>query len=295
MREPAEAAPACTPLVSAGLFFAAVFAWTWSFWFLAAALGARATTPLGTTLMHAGLLGPMLGGIGFTYFTGSNEAWRDYWRRVVDVRAIPARWLFVTVLFTPALLAVAVLVDLATGGTAVLDRIAERAVPFFAAPWTLPSFAAHVLVYGPIPEELGWRGYVLDRLQARWNALTASLILGVLWAVFHYPLFFIQDADPHHAQGAWSPWFWQFMIGIVPSAVIYTWIFNNTRRSTLAAILFHFASNFTYLFANTTPGTNLCATLLWVLAAIVVVACWGADTLRRSDSGLCGSRTPISR
>ncbi len=143
-------------------------------------------------------------------------------------------------------------------------------------------FVAHVLVYGPIPEELGWRGYVLDRLQERWNALTSSIVLGALWALFHFPLFLIRDANPHYTQGVWSPWFWQFMIGIIPSAVIYTWIFNNTRRSTLAAILFHFATNLTYLFANTTASTNLYSTLLLIVAAVTVVAFWGADTLTRA-------------
>ena len=150
--------------------------------------------------------------------------------------------------------------------------------PFLSAPLTLVPFALRVFVHGPFPEELGWRGYVLDRLQARWNALVSSLILGVIWALWHMPLFFIKDML-HYSEGVGSPWFWQFMVGVIPMAVILTWIFNNTRRSTLAAILFHFMANLTYQLANVTAGTNFYSTLLWIIAAIAVVALWGAGTL----------------
>ena len=62
-------------------------------------------------------------------------------------------------------------------------------------------------------------------------------------------------------------------------AVILTWIFNNIRRSTLAAILFHFMANLTYELTNVTAGTNFYSTLLWIIAAIAVVALWGCTNL----------------
>jgi membrane protease YdiL (CAAX protease family) len=148
-----------------------------------------------------------------------------------------------------------------------------------------------VFIYGPIPEELGWRGYALSRLQARWNALVSSLILGAIWALWHLPLFFIKDTL-FYRHGAWSPWFWQFMTTVIPLSIIFTWIFNNTRRSTLAAILFHFMTNVTPELANVTAGTNFYATLLWICAAIAVVALSGAGTLMgrqlrgRGDPGI---------
>jgi len=129
--------------------------------------------------------------------------------------------------------------------------------------------ALSIFFIGPFPEELGWRGYVLDRLQAKWNALGSSLILGVVWALWHLPLFFIRDTYQYN-QGAWSEWFWLFMIGIIPLAVIFTWIFNNTRRSTLAIILFHFMVVFTDELLNLTMRTDLYSTLLWVIVAMAV-------------------------
>lgn len=259
-------------------FFTLVFCWTWFFWILAVGLGASILTAAGQVLLILGLLGPMLGGIGFTYLTQGNEGRRDYWSRIVDPRRIPAKWYLVIFLFVPVLMAIAVLLDIASGGDATLAKIGERVMPFLCSPLTIIPLLLRVFIQGPIPEELGWRGYVLDRLQARWNALVSSLILGAIWALWHLPLFFFNDMV-HSAHGLWSPWFWQFLVGIVPMAVILTWIFNNTGRSTLGAILFHFVANLTYVLANVSAGTNFFSTLLWIVAAIVVIAFWGAEKL----------------
>lgn len=272
-------------LSSPWFFFVVVFSWTWLFWILATALGTSIQTTLGRMLLLLGLLGPMLGGIGLTYLTRDKEYCREYWSRIVDTKRIAAKWYWVIFLFVPVLMALAVLLDVASSGEMALVRIEERMMPFQSAPWAMVPFVLRVFFHGPFPEELGWRGYALDRLQARWSALVSSLILGAIWALWHLPLFFIKDMF-HYAQGAWSLWFWQFMVGVITMSVIVTWIFNNTRRSTLAAILFHFMANLTYELVNVTAGTNLYSTLLWIVAAIAVVAMWGAGTLTRHEEPL---------
>ena len=108
-----------------------VFCWTWFFWILAAALGISAQSALGIALEVLGLLGPMLGGIGFTYFTQDNESWREYWSRIVDLKRIPAKWYLVIFLFVPVLMTIAVLLDVALGGSAVLAQIGKRVTPFY--------------------------------------------------------------------------------------------------------------------------------------------------------------------
>ncbi len=233
-------------------------------------------------LLLLGLLGPMLGGIVFTYLTQDKDTRREYWSRIVDLNRIPAKWYLVIFLLVPVLMAIAVLLDVALGGNVAPVQLGKRVTPFLSAPLTFVPFLLRVFAQGPFPEELGWRGYALDRLQVRWNALVSSLILGVIWALWHLPLFFIKDML-HSVHGIGSPWFCQFMVGIIPMAVILTWIFNNTHRSTLAAILFHFMANLTYELANVTPGTNLYSTLLWIIAAIAVVALWGTGTLTRHE------------
>lgn len=286
-----EPGTSMTPAISSPwLFFIPVFCWTWLFWLAAAALGADVQTTMGSVLLRLGLLGPMLGGIAFAYLTRDKEGRREYWSRVIDFRRIPARWYAVVFLFAPALMGLALLLDAASGGS-VAPALRDRALPLLSAPATIIPFALRVFINGPFPEELGWRGYVLDRLQERWNALTSSLVLGAVWALWHLPLFFFPGMI-HRTEGVGSPWFWQFMAGVVPMAVILTWIFNNTRRSTLAAILFHFACNATYELGNVTARTNLYSTLLWIAAAVAVVVWCGPVTLTRRGPTTSARRGP---
>jgi membrane protease YdiL (CAAX protease family) len=225
----------------------------------------------------------MLGGIGFTYFTQTAGNWHDYWARVFDVSRIPARWYAIIFLFAPVLFTIAVLLDLASGGSDAAAQVGKTFASFQSAPSTIVPFLLVTLINGPIPEELGWRGYVLDQLQARWSALAASIILGVVWTIWHLPLFFF--AGMKHDVGVQSLWFWLFVLQTIPVTIIFTWIFNNTSRSTLGAILFHFMANLTAELASKTERTNLYATVLWILAAIAVVWFRGAGPCRRATDG----------
>lgn len=70
---------------------------------------------------------------------------------------------------------------------------------------------------------------------------------------------------------AWvSAWFWLFLVQVPCLSVVMSWLFNNTRHSTLAAIVFHFSANFAFALGNGTDRTNACATLLWLAVAVVV-------------------------
>lgn len=265
------------------LFFIVVFAWSWSFWIAAAILGVSARTAWGQAFEFAGLLGPMLGGIGFTCLTQDSQGRRDYWRRIVEPRRISARWFAVILFFAPVLWGLAALLDAASGNAAVLTQIGDAMSSAVATPVSALSLLLWTVLFGPLPEELGWRGYALGRLDARSNALTASLILGAIWGLYHLPLFYLAGTY-HAAQGPWSLWFWLFLAQVIPVTVIFTWIFNNTRRSTLAAILLHFMINLTAQLANLTERTNVIVTVLWVIAAGIVVALFGPATLRRAGS-----------
>jgi membrane protease YdiL (CAAX protease family) len=137
------------------------------------------------------------------------------------------------------------------------------------------------MVYGPIPEELGWRGYALDRLQRKWNALASSLVLGVIWAVWHLPIFFIRGTLLSEVVPLWSTQFWVSMgPGILALAVVMTWIYNNTQRSILGAILFHFMMNFTLEFLRL-PGDLKIYHFVWLtIIALVVTLVYGPATLQ---------------
>ncbi|MEX2160847.1 MAG: type II CAAX endopeptidase family protein [Anaerolineales bacterium] len=94
------------------------------------------------------------------------------------------------------------------------------------------------VIQGPLGEETGWRGFALPRLQRRYNALVSSLILGLLWAFWHLPLYIFTGA----ARQTEYPLF-IFVPMTVALAIWFTWIYNNTRGSILLTFLAHFSFN----------------------------------------------------
>jgi membrane protease YdiL (CAAX protease family) len=97
---------------------------------------------------------------------------------------------------------------------------------------------------GPWSEEFGWRGYALDRILSPLGLLTGTISLGLLWGVWHLPLFFI-PATWHGQIGFGLTGFWTFMLRSVGLALLMTWVYLNTDRSILSGMFMHFTSNFT--------------------------------------------------
>jgi membrane protease YdiL (CAAX protease family) len=210
--------------------------------------------------------------LALLYTRHTREQQRDYWRRVVDVRRISARWYAITLLTVPALTFLAALLDAVLGGHGAAPEALPRFLPRLPA---IVPFAAFMLLFGPLPEELAWRGYGLDRLQARLTPLTSSLVVGAAWTVWHLPLFLI-DGTYQHGLGLGTRGCWLFMLDKVPQSVLMTWIHNNTRRSTLSAVLFHFTVNFIGELFQLTPRSEVFYIALWYAAAGLVAALWQA-------------------
>lgn len=131
-------------------------------------------------------------------------------------------------------------------------------------------------------EEFGWRGFALPRLQAKYNALASSLIVGVVWVLFHWPLFFTRGGGIG-GNMANTP-FLAFTVSVLASSVLVTWIFNNTRGSMLFAYLCHAAINtWSGVFASAEPNGLIfwVQAALFALAAVIVVVVYGPARLSR--------------
>jgi membrane protease YdiL (CAAX protease family) len=140
-----------------------------------------------------------------------------------------------------------------------------------------------LLILGPLSEEIGWRGYALERLQTRWNALTSSLIIGLVWALWHLPLFLMVGTSQHELG---IP-FIGFLVGLMATSILYTWLYNNTQQSLWSAILLHWL--FTYAVQVLSSGVSRSLLYNWleylpyVIMAVVVILIWRPQTLSRSQ------------
>lgn len=266
-------------------YLALTLSWSWLFYLAAAALGEPFSTLPTQVLFAIGGLGPAIAGISLTYLTRGPAGRRDYWRRVVDFRRIGPQWLAVIFLLFPLTGALAIATGMLSGESLpALDNVAG----YLAEPWRLIPFAVFLLFFGPLPEELGWRGYGLDRLQEHHSALTSSLILGAVWGLWHLPLYLIEGYPLRQVFPLGTLRFWlDFVVGAVfAEAVLLTWIFNNTNRSTLSAILFHFMGNFTGEFLELPDPFRQYQTLWFVAITFAVIFVWGARTLTRGQMDL---------
>lgn len=145
--------------------------------------------------------------------------------------------------------------------------------PFPFEPWyyVLPALL-HMLVLGPV-EEFGWRGLALPLLQRRFAPLWSGLMIGVIWAVWHLPAFFI-GGTPHYE---WA--FVSFFVGVISLSVIMTALFNVSRGSILIAGLFHFQIN-----NPIWPYGQPWDMIIFLISAVIIVLLNRRKMLTREDS-----------
>jgi membrane protease YdiL (CAAX protease family) len=259
-------------------FLAFSHGWTWTLWGAAAAVGPTVWAFPAVGLFVLGGAGVLVGGLVMSRVSLGPAGLRDLGVRIVDPWRISPAWWAVALLLHPLLTLAAAALVLASGAT-VPPLALEGAASRLLNPFGLLAMMGFILVIGPLPEEIGWRGYLLDRLQERWNALGASLILGLVWWSWHLPLFVLPGY--FEAFGRVNPTPLDFLYGIVPGAVLYTWVYNNTRRSVLAVIAFHFMENFTGEFLGISPEVRAVRLVLVLVLVLVVIWRWGPQMLSR--------------
>lgn len=193
---------------------------------------------------------------------------REYWQRLLNVRLIKPPWYLMVFLCAPILVIVSSVIDTMLGGQGANPH---RLAGLLSKPMTLVAFAVFMLLFGPLPEEMAWRGYALTGLQKKLSALTASLIIGAAWTVWHLPLFWIEGSYQNNLGVGTLP-FWFFMLDKIPQSIVMAWIFNNNRQSTASAVFFHFAVNITgELVDQTTRAETIYIISWWVLAMIIIM------------------------
>ncbi len=151
----------------------------------------------------------------------------------------------------------------------------------------LPMFILYTIAAG-IGEEFGWRGFLLPRLQTRHNALVSSLIVGVIWAIWHIPMFFIKGTTQYElqSQGGLLPAILGYSIFVIVSSIQFVFVFNNTRGSVLLAAVFHGASNAWGGYIDVYRGHFggiLTFIALSVLVSIIIVLIAGPANLSRTN------------
>lgn len=263
-------------------YFAFALGWSFLFWAASVRWDVRGD-PSRSFLFLLGGAGPFLAAAALTQLREASATRRDFWIRVFDPRRLRWRWGLAALLMHPAIVALSILVDVSSGGSLPRTEPGARSVP------AALSLLFFVFWFGPLPEEIGWRGFALDRLQGRMSALNASLALGSVWAIWHVPLFFV----PGSFQESLSLGSFRsvvFLVSMVPLSVLMTWVYNNTDRSTLSAVLIHYSGNLCGALVVKSERVAALELGFLSLAAILVTAGWGARRLTRRGGGPATTR-----
>jgi membrane protease YdiL (CAAX protease family) len=147
-----------------------------------------------------------------------------------NLRMRPVWWVIILLLPT-ALFSLAMWLNISLNGFQPGETLLSR-------PWMIPvTFVALFFLGGSFQEEFGWRGYALPRLLEKFSPLTATLILGSVWALWHLPLFFMPDLSQSYMP------FWIFFLLTIGFSMIFTWIYHRTGRNLFSALLLYTAIN----------------------------------------------------
>ena len=241
-------------------FFLLVFILTWVVW-VPRASGA----PLGL-VGQAWTWAPAIAALLAAVLTGGRGALRELGSRLVRWR-VGWQW-YLVVILGPAAFSVAVAgIYTLFGGS-----WAEAAPPAILQGQLLflPLFLMILTLTDGLGEELAWRGFALPRLLTHHNALVASVVLGVIWALWHLPLLWTEGATMYQQP------IWLFLMDIMATSVLFTWVFLHTRGSVLIAMLFHGATNLFLVSPDVASTGDLGLPVLamvakWVLVAIVLL------------------------
>lgn len=208
-------------------------------------------------------IGPALAAVIISQVTQGNAGVKNLLRALLKWR-VSLVWYIIAVLGPVVIFMAGQVITKLMGLTVAPTELQSN--PF------LLIIAVFVMILSSTGEEIGWRGFALPHLQKRYNAVLSTLIVGVLWSLWHLPLIFLTDNPMAQAPLLW-------FISIVADAFIYTWIYNSTKGSILLVAIFHAATN---IFGALITGVSPIAyALLICVVAIILIAVFGKVNLSR--------------
>lgn len=226
---------------------------------------------LTTFLNYLAKFGPSLAGCIVVYTLSGRTGFRELIQSLLDFKAAP-RW-YAFALLGPTLIWLGAIGVMVARGNPV--PIVEWGSAYFVVLYILK----HFFLGGGLGEELGWRGFMLPRLQAKHHALTASLILGFAWGLWHGPKFFV-------ANGGGVGTLLLFTVYTIVLAIVFTWVYNGTKGNLFIATLFHATMNATNGFVikllpavDEVQSSEIYVAAGWLIVAVAIIVAAGPRNL----------------
>jgi membrane protease YdiL (CAAX protease family) len=237
-------------------FFVATFAMTWScyaagFWLRGSTGSDSPLRLVADGILLLGVFAPALVALSFTAFDRGRAGLRVFFESILPSHVGVGWFIFAAGFFLAIKLTAAVIL-----------RALNGAWPAFGSePWYVMAVALVFSTPVQAGEELGWRAYALPRLATRMGLGPASVVLGVVWAAWHLPLFFVPVGDTFHQS------FPVYLLQVTAMSVVMAWLYWRTGRALLLVMLLHAAANNT---KDVVPSALSEPTTAWTLHASLV-------------------------
>lgn len=224
---------------------------------------------------YVGLAGPLIAGLLWTGYERGTIGLRSLLRSMFVPRGRVVYWLVVPLVPLLSVVVIAWLVS--TYRSESIDWSSlwhTRELPTVAP----VTYLLLTLGWVGLGEETGWRGYALPRLQQHFSALTASALLTVGWAIWHWPLFYYTGSGySAMVMGDVVGWLFSLLLG----SVLFTWLFNQSRGSILACAFFHGMMDVAFMADLRMPGVQPFVGGAVAVAGLYIMLVYGPKTLSR--------------
>ena len=201
---------------------------------------------------------------------GVQNLWGRFWTRHVRIR-----WLLIALLIWPVVFLIVKLFAAALDGTPFFPFFE----PFDEMVALFPG-AFLFAIFNDFREDFGWFGYLLPRLQAKWNALASSLVVGIFWGLLHLGNWLLPPGNPKRTDS-----FADFWLQIILVSILYAWLFNNTGGKLVPVMLAHALSNSVGALIVIPDSYLLYYNWALLIMVIPIVLIFGAKDLIRRQRG----------
>lgn len=233
------------------------YAISWASWWPLLLANAPVRMGVGWPSQMPGLVGPGVAAIVVTWLAAGRSGLRALGERCLRWEAGTWWW--------------SVLAILAAGAVGLLltRRFTDASawIAFNGVPGAWPAVLTVLVIFGVngVGEELGWRGFLADRLLRRRSLLTTALLVAIVWAPWHAPLFFVTATFQAFTAADVVGW----VIGLTAGSVVLTWLYRGSGRSVLLVAAWHTAFNLT---SATPAASGVVAAISSTVVMIAAVA-----------------------
>ncbi len=211
-------------------FFLLTYILSWTIWIVLILASPQISEGVSTIVRLFGVLIPAFSAIILTAYYVGRQGIRHLFSRL-KIWKVGAKWWLAVIFVYPALLVIAGLLYNLFYPQSMVNLL----------PISISTLIANIifLTIASLGEEIGWRGVALPSLQRKYSPFVSSLVLGILWSVWHLPFWILIGTL---SQYGWVYFLMNFLF-IVPTTFFITWIFNNTKGSLLLPVVLHVVFN----------------------------------------------------